>query len=203
VICNSWSAIEKTVLLFLEARIVGCDAEGAVVLNIEHWPRRARCSQFLVAINLASSNSLVRRACSKLTRRVRIPPLNRIDCTALHRVNGKSSSVSQSTTDELHRCSSNGGIIRYRPQLRVRRRAGASLFHCKTCLPSAETREPTGHARRATIRRLLAIPRSADLFHFCRLHLSTRASVGSCRVERYTSGQHQSVFLSLNVPNGG
>jgi len=173
------------------------------VLNIEHWPRRARCSQFLVAINLASSNSLVRRACSKLTRRVRIPPLNRIDCTALHRVNGKPSSVSQSTTDELHRCSSNGGIIRYRPQLRVRRRAGASLFHCKTCLPSAETREPTGHARRATIRRLLAIPRSADLFHFCWLHLSTRASVGSCRVERYTSGQHQSVFLSLNVPNGG
>ena len=128
-ICNSWSAIEKTVLLFLEARIVGCDAEGAVVLNIEHWPRRARCSQFLVAINLASSKSLVRRACSKLTRRVRIPPLNRIDCTALHRVNGKSSSVSQSTTDELHRCSSNGGIIRYRPQLRVRRRAAASLFH--------------------------------------------------------------------------
>jgi hypothetical protein len=35
-LCDPRSAIGKTVLLFLEARIVGCNALGAGVLNIEH-----------------------------------------------------------------------------------------------------------------------------------------------------------------------
>jgi hypothetical protein len=75
-----------------------------------------------------------------------------------------------------------------------------TLSLCKTCLLSAEAREPMDHARRTTIRRFLASPRSADLFtrrilgNICRLHLSTRVSVGSCRVERSPAGDTSRSF---------
>jgi hypothetical protein len=38
------------------------------------------------------------------------------------------------------------------------------------------------------------------LGNICRLHVSTRASVGSCRVEKYTSGQDQSIFFMVECP---
>src|SRR5215469_2362830 len=104
----------------------------------------------------------------------------------------------------------NGGIIRYRPQLRARRHAGTSLFHFVKLVYCPEKREPTGHTRRATICRLPAIPRSADLFHPAEFWVIFVGSIfrpapplGVVGSRDTPVGNTRRAFLSLNVPNRG